>query len=95
MPLKFIPPLSPHEEAIYLSLPKLNGSVVSPDYWPKHERSRGEREFLAWCERHERKDWPQWLNDWEIRYRLTHRTPAQAPGRQDADAAGMGQADAR
>ena len=78
MPLPFNPPLSPHEQAIFTSLPKLNGSVVNPDYCPKQHKSRLEREFLAWCEAHERKDWPQWVNDWHIRYHIEHRPPDPA-----------------
>jgi transposase len=70
MPLKFYPPLSPHEQSIYLTLPKLNGSVVSPEYYPRERKAAGEREFLAWCEEHPRADWPQWLNDWHIKYHL-------------------------
>lgn len=70
MPLRFLPPLNDEEQAIFQSLPKLNGAVVHPEYWPKQERARGEKEFLAWCEKHPRSQWPQWLNDWEIRYQL-------------------------
>lgn len=80
MPLPFRPPLTPHEQAIYTTLPKLVGAVVSPDYWPKHEQARGTREFLAWCESHERRDFPQWLNDWLIRYHLRHPSDQRHAG---------------
>jgi hypothetical protein len=50
-----------HETAIRLSLPRLDGQIVAPRYWPKQRWAERDREFLAWCDKHPRKDWPDWL----------------------------------
>lgn len=95
MPLPFRPPLNEHEQRIFASLPKLNGYVVHPEWWPTNERQRGIREFLAWCAAHDRCDWPQWLNDWEIHYRLAQQSGRHVAPKGDHAAAVAGDAERR
>lgn len=76
----FTIPLNGDDLAILVTLPKLQGYVVAPKYYPHHLREFADREFLAWCETHPPRDWPQWVAEWHLEYQTTKRAAPSAPG---------------
>ena len=63
--MKYLPPLEGEHLAVYSSMPKLGGFVLSLfQIDDPAKRERYEAEWREWARGRDRRWWPDWLEQW-------------------------------
>jgi hypothetical protein len=65
-PLRYLPPLAGELLDAYVSMPTLNGHVISLFYTPPGRLAAYEEQWRQWLSGHPRHLWPEWVDQWSI-----------------------------
>lgn len=68
--------MSDTEMQTWTSLPRTSSNhIMDPSYVPPHEKPKYLEQLRAWCKAHDRRDWPEWLQQYADAHRRGPRPP--------------------